>query len=460
MAIKEVIKRNIPEKIRFFLMLENYKDLYFYSSIIVKRFLSYFCSFPHNFPLRQQIFNVSVDIKTVVKTTGYINSILQEANIRFDQGRHSVYLVYDEKIKQLLPPFFSRYPESVGLKIVKSTDISYDTSPYYTSGKIAPAANFISIKAVGTLFEKVIISNILNLSGFAPRVYDCIVLKIGNFHFYGLVVEHIGGNQITGARGVEFIHSLKECLKKEEIEIVAAKRNKDFQPPEFNENIYEQDDGMVYIDIQNFAFLHKGHNRYLFDKLVLSQIKNNSTTGLKKIFQQFSTFSIWMLNREIRNFSQKLMLFLSEQKIDIENKYILDMGCPAGLYTALLLSNGVFWSYLFTRSGTDKEEVERFLFEKGFSRFQGLDVEKENYSSVPLEEISLLVFDVSYGISNLLEILGNYKIQNLLITFPSENLDSTQQEKIVLELDNISYQQFGTAAENFFGNQLFLFKKK
>ena len=107
MAIKEVIKRNIPEKIRFFLMLENYKDLYFYSSIIVKRFLSYFCSFPHNFPLRQQIFNVSVDIKTVVKTTGYINSILQEANIRFDQGRHSVYLVYDEKIKQLLPPFFS-----------------------------------------------------------------------------------------------------------------------------------------------------------------------------------------------------------------------------------------------------------------------------------------------------------------------------------------------------------------
>ena len=110
------------------------------------------------------------------------------------EGRHSIYLHAVSDIEEFCPSILGQYPVGFGLKIVKSQMISKDTTPYYTSTKNAPASTWFSMRAVGTMLEKMTVSNVLCLDGVAPRVYDIVRLTTNqNGLLYAFVVHHIAG---------------------------------------------------------------------------------------------------------------------------------------------------------------------------------------------------------------------------------------------------------------------------
>ncbi len=113
-------------------------------------------------------------------------------------GRHVYYVNKEKDIYNLLPSLPHFYPKPIGLKIIKSNVISDDGTPYYTSNKNAPSSTWITMKAVGSIKEKMIISNMLSLNEMAPRVFDLIKIKIGHSYYFALIVEHVEGKTVTG----------------------------------------------------------------------------------------------------------------------------------------------------------------------------------------------------------------------------------------------------------------------
>lgn len=412
MTIREDIKKSIPEKARYFLRLDNYRDLFFYISILFKRLFFYCFSIPSRYPLKQVINTISVELNLLKKNDFNIALSLRESGFSFQEGRHCVYLSDKDDLTRLLGDVVSNYPQPVGLKIIKSKEISPDGTPFYTSARNAPASNSITMRAVGSLLEKVIISNILSLSGFAPRVYDLIRFKISGCQFFGIIVQHIDGDQVTGKAGLDFMDSFRRILKKENVTIVAVKRNKDFQPPDFNHNIYSSPGGAVYIDIQNFGIFPKKGNSYPARFL--------------------------RLNSKLKSAPKSFELFLSDQKVDLKGGVIFDMGCPSGLFTSLALSLGAFWSYILTQN-EEGEKVKRFLFENGFSRFQLNKVSNQNDFEKITHEIKLLFFHVNHGFDALIRLVHSNHIQNLLLDFDNVESNTIRKRKVMQQLNEIGY---------------------
>ena len=94
-------------------------------------------------------------------------SVLEGAGISCLSGRHSVYISDRKAIGLLNSEIADRYPGQIGLKIIKSRQISPDGTPFYTSAELAPASTRWSMRAVGSMAEKTVVSNLLNSEGVA-----------------------------------------------------------------------------------------------------------------------------------------------------------------------------------------------------------------------------------------------------------------------------------------------------
>jgi len=438
MKIRKIIKRSIPEKARYFLRLDNYRDLFFYSSILFKRVLCFYLSFPFRYPLSQVIQTIHPKLNFLKENNFNIALSLHESGFSFQEGRHCIYLSDKNDLVRLLGDVLSDYPKKIGLKIVKSREISPDGTPFYTSSRNAPASNYITTRAVGSLLEKAIISNILSLSGFAPRVYDVICLGLAECHFFGFVVQHIDGDQVRGKEGLDFMDSFRRILKKEQITIVAAKRNKDLKPPDFNHNIYSFMGHGVYIDIQNFAIFNKKEYYYPVHFLKRFDVGSHSTATSPNPKRYFSFQERWVFKNNLMKFAKILDLFIAEQNIDLKEQVVFDMGDPAGLFTSIALSLGAFWSYIFTQN-EEKIKTKRFLFENGFSRFQLNHMSNQSDFEKIINEIKILFYNVNYSSDSLIRLVQSNRIQNLLLDFNHVKSSTIRKREISHQLHEIGY---------------------
>ena len=184
-----------------------------------------------------------------------LSDYLKQKGIYVLEGMHSIYVSLPCDIDALCPDLRRGYPENIGLKIIKSQEDAPDHSRYYTSYKLAPASTAFSMRAVGSVFEKVIVSNLLNLNKCAPRVYGNIKLKYNELIFDGLVVQNIEGEMVTGEAGVRFMNIFKKTLNTLGIGTVSIKEHSDLLPPDFRNNIKFDGKDYYYVDIQNFIFL-------------------------------------------------------------------------------------------------------------------------------------------------------------------------------------------------------------
>ncbi|MEA3437076.1 MAG: hypothetical protein U9R43_11465, partial [Thermodesulfobacteriota bacterium] len=212
-SIRNTFKEHIPESYwPIFKAIDSYLINLLYISYLCRRLLHNLrCGgFPQRDPLDTFNFNTVPDI---FPGTNPVKK-LQKLGINFSEGRHSVYLSDPKAIERICPSITEIYPQPFGLKIIKSQQISSDGTPYYTSSRLAAASNAITMRAVGSVLEKVAISNLLNMYNVAPRVFDIVKIKNPRNAYWALVVQPVEGKVVTGERGVIFIKKLTKALRK------------------------------------------------------------------------------------------------------------------------------------------------------------------------------------------------------------------------------------------------------
>lgn len=266
------------------------------------------------------------------------------------EGRHSVYLHDIHDIKQFCPDLLGKYPGGFGLKIIKSQIMSKDSTPYYTSSKNAPASTWFSMRAVGTMLEKMTVSNLLYMEGVAPQVYDIVRLTTNkNDVFYAFVVQHIPGPALTGSAAGNFMMTFKAALKTNGMETISIKEHRDLRGPEYNLNIASGEDSACYVDIQNFV---------LAEQNIVDKHKNDIreySFSLETYFNMFDS--------------------LEEENISVKDQKILLLGKYSAGFLPHALASGARWCTVDLPEEEDLEKYEKAFYLYGLSRFElfGLD---------------------------------------------------------------------------------------
>ena len=307
-----------------------------------------------------------------------IKDILDINGIKYRTGAHSIYIYRTDDIKKINEQIVYDYPKDIGLKIIFSQNISKDGSVFYTSNKVGPSSNIISVKAVGSVLDKIAISNILSLYNISPRVYDIIWIKSKKYKFQAMVVKNIEGRYVDEREGKSFIKKLKNILKKEDIKILGlGLKSIDFRPPNFNYNIIKAKNGnFYYVDIQNFEFKSKIKNilklfpdfkkkKYFKNNHLLIKDKNN--------FKLIPSSNV--IGMKTNNQIKVIFNIFEKEKYSVYNKKILDVGCNNGMLLFSFLNKGARWCV-----GLDKpkniELINKFSFYNKFSRINliGCDI--------------------------------------------------------------------------------------
>ena len=391
-VINANIKQVIPESVRDFLWMRK-RDL-IYLSYLARRFVrrSGGTGIPQT--LRQEILTYRSDVE--FSSIESLPTIFEELGFQFCEGRHTLYLYRESDIQRINPELISHYPHPFGLKIIKSQEMSPDGTPYYTSNKVARSSSLISMRAVGSVKEKTIISNILSLKNVAPKVYDIVKLQSDNMTVFAMVVQHIDGKILTGQAAVDFIVEFKRVLESEGILILGPRDAEDFQPPDFRRNIVCDPTGSYYVDIQNFVFrnarersgkladaIHEvidlGESRCFRpekyrDESVPGLLMQGGRDGLRTIF--------------------KIREFLDQNQVGFQDSTVLDVACNLGMFSAYALSRGARWCV-----GLERPEIvqvaRQFLFEHGFTRFDmiGCDVKEASVAGLlPLRKYDWVIY--------------------------------------------------------------------
>ena len=327
-SIRNTFKEHIPESYwPIFKFIDSYLIDLLYINYLFRRLLhNHRCGgFPQRDTLDIFTFNTAPDI---FPGTGPVQ-ILQKLGINFSEGRHSIYLSDPKAIERICPSITGIYPQPFGLKIIKSQQISSDGTPYYTSSRLAAASNAITMRAVGSVLEKVAISNLLNMYNVAPRVFDLVRIKSRQDAYWALVVQPVEGKMVTGERGVIFVKKLTEVLRKAGIKTLGISNHKDFRPPDFRNNIISDKNGTYYVDIQNFVFFDCQHRRHLLQKIEHLEEKHR-TPAVSNSDDVTAAEKRKNRRKQSDRYWKELDIFLAENRVSFEKAYVLNIGCRSG----------------------------------------------------------------------------------------------------------------------------------
>lgn len=279
-------------------------------------------------------------------------AFLKQLGCRVFHGRHSFYLSRRADIEKICPALLDFYPYPFGLKIVKSGEISPDGSPYYTSRLLAPASSHMSMRAVGSMLEKVSISNLLHEHGVAPRVHDLVRLEGAAGSYHAFIVQHVGGDFVTGEEGVKFIRRFLRVFQRLELEIISIDEHCDLRPPDFRHNIVADPSGSYYVDIQNFVLYPSGYGAKVQKRLrQLMMIESSACSGGRDF--------------PIRGVEG----FLHSCGVSIHKARILDLWGDDGTMARQLLAGGAGRVSL-VRPVKLASLIRQSLYLSGFSRFE------------------------------------------------------------------------------------------
>ncbi len=296
---------------------------------------------------------------------------LEKAGLHCRSGRHSVYLGDPDDIARISPDLAARYPDPVGLKIIKSREMSPDATPYYTSHRLAPASTWFSMVAVGSMREKAVISNLLHEEGLAPRVYDIIRLESGDGgRQYGFLVQPVRGEMVTGEEGLRFVDRFKKTMERLGMETISIREHCDLRPPDFRNNIVADESGTYYVDIQNFVVFSSDYGEELLDEM-----KHHGRVPSRSEQEEH------VPGQE----AEELTVFLARNRVEPATSSVLDCGLADETLSMYLLAAGAPWVVLLRQDDT-VPLVRRYMYYHGFTR---LDViSSENGRSVQDDVLS------------------------------------------------------------------------
>jgi hypothetical protein len=321
-----------------------------------------------------------------------IEFFLENNELKFSQGAHALYINDRNTIETLCPGLVECIPHSFGLKIIKSKMISPDGTPYYSGLDAAPSSTKISMKIVGGVMEKSVISNVLSEYNVAPRTYKLIKIISGKNSLYAMCVEEINGKIVHGDLGEKFLSRFYDILKSENIYIIGGVNSGDFKLPSFNENIIVNNKGTYYVDIQNFGFDNPDERVLLLGDRINKVTHFGASTLFRK--NKYSYQSIPSLNiggkRDSLFRVNFIDNFLSENSISLDGVNIMDVGCNLGLFIQYSLSKNANWCI-----GLDTPKIaevsRKYLYELGLLSFDVFGVDLKSDISYLFDSIKFKV---------------------------------------------------------------------
>lgn len=377
-SLKSIIPNMLWPVFRFF---DRYLINSMYVYLALKRGLFRFCSKRHSLrPQPVPLLFSHIDFGSYPGDN--LNSHLDAAHITYKSGRHSVYIESYEDIAKINPELTQKYPYPVALKLIKSQELSSDTTPYYTSCRLAPASTWFSMVAVGSMLEQAVVSNLLNEQSVAPRVYDIVHFKSESGSWrYAFVVQPIKGEMVTGNAGIQFVSRFIEAMGQFGMETMSIQEHCDLRPPEFRHNIISDTNGIYYVDIQNFVLA----DRRFGDKLLL-------TMEQRKLKNRRKSEKTWI---ESANNSVNLTELFRRCGIDIKEIACVDIITEDESMAIEALAAGCIWCHL-ARFENDMSFVMRYLYYHGYSRFclsdYGIELINNNdiFKSLPYSKVLFL----------------------------------------------------------------------
>ena len=370
MGIRATLKTIVPESLWPFLRrIDKYviDATYFYLSQR-RAFQRSRIGPHHSFQQQIKVFSTSLPFG---ESGNQLETSLTNAGLKCRSGRHSVYVWRPEDLRRIQPDIVNTYPDKkIGLKIVKSRQISSDKTPYYTSSILAPASSTWSMKAVGSMEEKKAVSNLLHLSGVAPRVYDIVKLEsMDGSSQFAFVLEHIDGEIVHGEEGERFISKFKKAMSDYGMETISIAEHSDLRPPGFRDNIVASDAGTYYVDIQNFV---------LGDITLIRDTEKMLIKHLNDLFNKSQYVIVADKTGKIdwdrySRFNQTLFSGLAEVGVEVnQSVFFFAPRCVLQVSTLFALYRGALWCYL----GDDM--LKKWLFINGCTRFSCFtDVKQE-----------------------------------------------------------------------------------
>ena len=342
----------------------------------------------------QTIFEIKTELP--LSSSVDIRAALNQLNLVWSEGAHTFYLPPQVALREVLPGLRHYYPHEVGIKLIKGRQISDDGTPYYTSSKLAPGSTKLTMKAVGSIRDKMIVANTLSLYRVTPRVYDIAILTNGTDRLFAMVMQHINGVSAQVDRGLRFISKLKAVMESEGIVALAdGFAHKDFQPPDFSSNILEDNSGNCYlVDCQNLAF----NNLSESISRLLPSTQEVTHFGDSRLWRpdEYTYQSIPYLNipgkRDMNIRGQRLTEMIMEHGVAAST--VLDVGCNLGMFGAYLLSQGPYWYVGIDRPAVT-EVAQKLLYLSGYSRFQLVDCDLRDPNLIhrlPFRQYDILLF--------------------------------------------------------------------
>lgn len=300
-------------------------------------------------------------------------SVLDKYDISYKSGRHSIYISDQSDLNKISGALVGRCLPAYGIKLFKSRELSPDGTPYYTSNILAPASTSWSMRAVGNISEKAVVSNLLHGAGVAPRVFDLIALEDENgTRHHAFIVQHVEGPVVHGDEGVRFLGQLKTVFDRFGIAVISISEHCDMRPPYFRDNIIKDQTSTYYVDIQNFT---------IQDFCKVNQIrggieKRYSGDHLSEIIFSETNTSLTKFNKQAIAFQKVLESFLCKEGVKPQKCVFVD-ACR-GLGTALFAILGAHgkWGFLL-RLEAVCSDLQSFHHLRGYTRFDCIASEQE-----------------------------------------------------------------------------------
>jgi hypothetical protein len=367
--------------------------------------------------------------------------------LNFKSGRHSVYIYRPEDITRIHPALLQWYPHPFGLKIIKSREMASDSTPYYTSRHLAPASSWFSMFAVGSMKDKMVISNLLASEEVAPRVYDLLKLESEDGGWqYALVVEHMDEGVVTGHDGIEFVERFTSALNTLGMQTLSIKEHCDLRPPDFRHNIVKGRFHTCYVDIQNFVMFHRAFLDEVFCKIEHLRTLDASPllidTLLEDSRRQQGDHDF------IRENCKLLQHFLEQHGICIENLLLVDKSNGSGIFTMCCLHLGAKWC-IMVREESRMEWFGSYMTLLGYSRFQVVSA---------IQDVKFLPDDEIHQRKLILFINADDLLSMAVDRFPQINCDYLIIETIKSVISDVSEFHLSQLQENFIAADSFSFR--
>jgi hypothetical protein len=266
------------------------------------------------------------------------------------------------------------------------------------------------------MLEKVIVSNLLHTHCVAPRVYDLVKLvsEDGGFQF-GLVVQPVDGEVVTGQKGQKFIAVFKQTLASLQLKTISIREHCDLRPPDFRYNIMEDESGVYYVDIQNFVFKNQSY-------------KIKPAAVVRKCFADdlLSRFVTHYSIESFQRFNDVLLELINHSGLISPAMLIVDACTGIGTAGIGLLSSGKTWVH-FVRENQETSAIRSFLYSQGYTRF---DIEDRGQATGVTQSVAaghgkdLIV--IGEKTNNIMDICADSRCR-FVIYINWINQDSTEQ---------------------------------